>query len=209
MSKKKEHQYNDIHEAIKNGDLDAVKKWIRDQPESINKCLGVFSSLDCAIESENLEALEALLAAGADPNRKNGMCQLTALHYASHMSEVSFIQRLIAAGADLESQDYRGATPLHYAVTNSVEAVLTLLGAGANLEALNSGGRSVLDAAKAGIDHFGSHQCREKMIPFVESLMIAKKEKEVLDRMIFNQEGFKKEDLKASTHETKRSSLRV
>ncbi len=123
--------------------------------------------LQNALTTENLAEVEALLAAGADPNaidpggktavhraafaddphlldivlahggdpNARGLADTTPLVDAilarSHSLEK--IERLLAAGADPNSADPNGGTPLHTAArTNNGKAILILLNAGAS-----------------------------------------------------------------------------
>lgn len=61
-----------------------------------------------ACERHNLAILDALLAAGADPNR--GGDGSTPLHRATYEGFVAGIRRLLAAGADPRARDHRGRT---------------------------------------------------------------------------------------------------
>ncbi|WP_284774649.1 ankyrin repeat domain-containing protein [Agrobacterium sp. lyk4-40-TYG-31] len=114
------------------------------------------SSLDSEIEkqlkwhisrADYIQMLEALLAAGADPDARwdNG---LTMLAWGGDVTA----KVLLAHGADPNIRDTRGATPLHFARTG--EKVRLLVGAGADINALevspdveNSSGYTPLQSA--------------------------------------------------------------
>ena len=62
-----------------------------------------------------VEALEGILAAGADPNAPN-LGGNTALHYAAWADSPRAVAALIAAGANPELRNVYGATPLDIAL---------------------------------------------------------------------------------------------
>ncbi len=95
-----------------------------------------------AAEMENTEIIEVLLSNGGDPNLA-GYEGTTPLHVAVDIAidgtiqtggspgdePVSIIQRLLAAGANIESRDQRGETPLDLArAYRSNTVIATLLG---------------------------------------------------------------------------------
>ena len=60
-------------------------------------------------ESDDVEAVNALVEARADPNAKNRAGN-TALHAAPYQSAVRAIRALLAAGADRNARNAYGAT---------------------------------------------------------------------------------------------------
>ena len=85
-----------------------------------------------AWSSRDPAVIEALLAAGADPETQNDNDR-TPLHNAAANNETpEVVEALLAAGADLEARDANGNTPLQLAALNneSVHVVEALLDAG-------------------------------------------------------------------------------
>ncbi|GFO39900.1 LOW QUALITY PROTEIN: ankyrin repeat protein [Plakobranchus ocellatus] len=85
--------------------------------------------------------VEALLSAGADPNKSNDNGK-TALHLAA---DTEIISLLIQAGADLEARDDRGQTPLLRAAYRGKTGVINVLKKyGADMVAVDNEGNSAL-----------------------------------------------------------------
>ncbi len=68
-----------------------------------------------AAERGDVEAIEALIKAGVDPNASN-LADNTALHYAAWRGRTGAIKTLLAAGADPDARNVYRATPLDIAV---------------------------------------------------------------------------------------------
>jgi hypothetical protein len=101
------------------------------------------TALHLAAAGYRVEIVRLLLAAGADPNAATNHRRSTPLHYAADgyitgpvwdaKRQVGTIQCLLDTGAEINSQDKNGATPLHRAVrTRCAAAVRFLLEAGAD-----------------------------------------------------------------------------
>lgn len=112
-----------------------------------------WTALHIAALSDNQPLVDALLAAGADPDARPVSCvgsarnrsQRTALELAAYSGYLGIVQSLIAAGADVNCIDVNRETPLHSACRKgSAEVVRALVAAGANLHELNSSGRTPL-----------------------------------------------------------------
>ena len=71
--------------------------------------------LRAAAESDDVEAIDVLIKAGADPNAKNDAGN-TALHAAAYRGSVGAIRALLAAGADRNARNVYGATALDIAM---------------------------------------------------------------------------------------------
>jgi hypothetical protein len=101
------------------------------------------------IERQAIEVVKVLLAAGADPNiMVQGM--LSPLDLAVRRSKNPEIVRLfLEYGAQVDSRDFYGATPLMRAVViGDATLVTTLLNAGADPSATTNSGQGPLDLAK-------------------------------------------------------------
>src|ERR1043166_6593132 len=69
-----------------------------------------------ASRSGNVEAVKALLAAGANPNAKEEKRGQPALMWAAGEGNVEVVEALIAAGADIHARLDSGFTPFLFAV---------------------------------------------------------------------------------------------
>ena len=89
----------------------AVEFWSLPEPLQVNS-RGSFgnSPLFTTITWGDLEALEALLGAGADVNFVSEQGE-TPLHHAISMGEFKIAHRLIESGANCEAEDQHGKKP--------------------------------------------------------------------------------------------------
>ena len=106
------------------------------------------SPLSSAVACENVEALQALLEAGANVSGQTSSGQQSALHLAAAKGLSDCIHVLIAAGANVNAQDTLLMTPLHCAAQNGhASAVTTLLAHGADVKAVAKHGWTALHRA--------------------------------------------------------------
>ena len=103
-------------------------------------------SLSDALAARDTERLRGLLDRGAQPNGADG--QLSPLHEAVRMGEVSFVRMLLEKGASPNARDSAGETPLHEALRRrDHEIVGALLDFGANPNLPDRMGLTPLQAA--------------------------------------------------------------
>ena len=96
------------------------------------------TALHLAARRGRLAEIKALLAAGADPNARNGAAKETPLHFAAKRGRASALKALLAAGADPKAPNRYGETPLHWAAGEGHgPLVAALLAAGADPKAPN------------------------------------------------------------------------
>ena len=109
--------------------------------------------LTCA-RSGQVEAVELLLAHGANPNITDGWKGQTAVMWAAEEDHAAVVETLVAHGADIDTKATPGETALLYmAVQLGHEAtVRSLLAAGADATVTDPSGASLLHAA-ASADH--------------------------------------------------------
>ena len=72
---------------------------------------GAERSFIAAIQTNNIDAVKALLEAGADVNEP-AYTTKTPLHYASHSRNKEILKLMMTEGADLEAKTEQGFTPL-------------------------------------------------------------------------------------------------
>lgn len=102
----------DVWTAAAHGDRDAVRAQVvagasLDAPDPMSRR----SPLAWAVIGDQLDVVDDLLAAGADPNARYGERQ-TALHTAAVFGKAEATQRLLSAGAEVNARDAHGQTPL-------------------------------------------------------------------------------------------------
>ncbi len=91
---------------------------------------GACAPLQLAVEAGSLPAVEALLAAGADPHRKYGNSfgqQEQAAHAAAQFGHVEILRRLLDAGVKPMVRDGAKSTLLHAAAMGLRPACVGLL----------------------------------------------------------------------------------
>jgi len=172
----------EILKAIVDNDQKAVGQLLKSDPGLAMRLIrrpklyrsGIFhwiyagdTALHLAAAGYRVEIAGRLLAAGADPNAADNHRQSTPLHYAADgfvsgpvwdaNRQVATLRCLVAAGANIHSQDKNGATPLHRAVrTRCAQAVRFLLEAGADPTARNKPGSTPFHLAVQNTGRGGS-----------------------------------------------------
>ena len=110
---------------------------------------GAEKSFIAAIQTNNTEAVRALLDKGADVNEP-AYTSKTPLHYASHSRNMEILKFILSKGADLEARTEQGFTPLGYAVgLNHPDNCRALLEAGADVNTIDNWNRTNLNVAAA------------------------------------------------------------
>ncbi len=129
-------------DAIKDGDIKVVKSLLEhgEQANSVDK-LGR-SALFLAVDRQNLEVVQALLAAGADPNVGDIRPLMLAASYGSD----PIVRVLIKSGATVNALSPHGETALFFAVHyEHLDAVRTLICAGASVGKEENGNLDLVD----------------------------------------------------------------
>ncbi len=84
------------------------------------------TALQCAAEAGHLEVVNLFLDRGIGPNEKEG--STSALHRACKANHFDVVERLVAAGADINSrQEWDKYTPLQFAIKYERSEIATLL----------------------------------------------------------------------------------
>jgi ankyrin repeat protein len=109
--------------------------------------VGLGRALESASLHGHLDAVTALLHAGADANA-TGQDGRTPMHIAAEHGRIDVVKALLVAGADTRSAMPDGRTPLHAASEHGhIDVVKALLVAGADPSSAMSDGRTPLHAA--------------------------------------------------------------
>jgi ankyrin repeat protein len=146
-------QTDDIHGAVKSGDLNKVKLLLKSNIELLNKKdKNGKTILHHAIETGNNNIAEFIIRQGADLNLKDEDND-SPLHYAASLGNLDIIKMLIERGAtSINEGGYQKITPLHYACMEGHPQVVNfLLDKGANIEAREAHERTPLLAVGAGL----------------------------------------------------------
>lgn len=108
------------------------------------------TQLICAVENNNLEAVQSLLEVGANPNARNLQNGLTVLMMASGQANAGLVKLLLDADADVFAIDSKaGGSALHKACQGgNVEIVQLLVEAGAFVDSVapTTGHTPLMDA---------------------------------------------------------------
>lgn len=100
-------------------------------------------------QGRRLDLIDFLLAAGADINAADPRSGVTVLHEAAALyNDPALVSQLLAAGAQVDTRDDRGRTPLHAAADNDHANVAgILLDGGANPRTVDHDGLRPVDLA--------------------------------------------------------------
>jgi hypothetical protein len=111
------------------GDVPELRRRLERDPELVRlRTPDGFTPLHYAAFFGGAAAVEALLAADADPNAETeGGARLRPLHSAAAARDARSIELLLAAGADPDAQQAGGFTALHASAQHDDEAIAALL----------------------------------------------------------------------------------
>ena len=126
-----------IADAAMNEDFDSVQFLIQ-EGEEVNTAQGDgMTALHWAAENGDVEMLEMLMSAGANPEAVTRLGRYTPLHLASKLGREASVASLLRLGSAVNPRTTTGAvTPLHFAAASGSElAVKALLDHGANVDA--------------------------------------------------------------------------
>ena len=145
---------NMLYAAAVKGDFENVRRYIDiganiNSVDSSGSTIIYRMSLLKDLSMDQMNCLNYLLLKGADANKENynGYTPLTA-HLSSNLFNKELLDRLLQHNVEINSPDFDGDTPLHFAVmNNNLEAVEYLLENGANTNVKNKDGITPLHIA--------------------------------------------------------------
>ena len=136
-----------LHRAAENGDLVAIATLLTKGADIESRDNTGLTPLSYAVLAKETEAVKFLLQKGANINNDNAY-GVSALHAAVVEGEIEILNALLDY-SDVDLKGYLGVTPLMAAVQkNNVDAVKLLLERGANVNACNDHGYSLLHMAE-------------------------------------------------------------
>ena len=158
--------HGELCAAAHNGKLEIVQRLISggESPNSTNR----FGKTPLMHASENghIEIVKWLTEQGAEINYQTPKCpetggRLSALHFAAQKGQTSVIQRLVERGANINSLDGDGVTPLVHALFQKrIEAAEQLLILGADAGIVGNQGETAIGAAVMA----GAHRMVEMLL---------------------------------------------
>ena len=136
-------------DAAREGDLEQMRRHVaRGSKLDAPDAYGMYTPLKCVVEGRNIEGVQILLDAGANPNVKDrdGM---TPLMIACNAGQKEIAEALLAKGAEVNAKDNYDRTPLHSAINAARhEMVVLLVNAGADVNATDKQGQMPLAMAQ-------------------------------------------------------------
>jgi len=136
-----------LPEACDKGELQAVKKFLKDgaNPNIANE--NGFTPLLLAVQSGSLPIVKVLVEGKADLEGKHTPSDATPVISACLVGHLDILKYLTESGAKLDVRTKNGATPLHYAVSqNHKEVVQFLISKGVDVNAKDKDGATPLHA---------------------------------------------------------------
>jgi len=143
---------DDIHDAVKNGDLEEVRILLKSNSELLNILdKDGMTLLHRAIETSKTNIAGYLIEQGADINLKDKDND-SPLHYAAILGNLEIAKILLDRGAtSLNQGDNQQMTPLHFACERGhLDIIMLLLESGADIDARDGLGRNALMSACSG-----------------------------------------------------------
>jgi ankyrin repeat protein len=119
---------DEIHAAVRTGDLEKVKALLESHGEWLNKPdQNQKTPLHLALESGHIDMARYLIEQGADINLLD-KDKSSPLHNAAYLGRLEIVDLLLKKGAaSLNEGNFRGQTPLHFACEKGYPEVVTRL----------------------------------------------------------------------------------
>ena len=181
-----------IHLAIKNGDIDAVRRILKEDPSAISDrhfILGTAEDygdeevihptvLHAAVWAKHANIVELLLVSGSDIEALDAQ-QQTPLHYAVQGTSPEIVTLLLDHGANVEARDCYGSTPLIVLARNRInespiEIADILIAHGADIRATTDSGTSAFGATQGDNPGFAQHLVQHGLEPSLKDAFLAR-----------------------------------
>ena len=134
--------------AVEAGNLNALKKAVKDGFDLNKKGIESWTNLMLAVANGHFELVKCLLEAGADPNISNSF-NCSALHFAARYDNLPIVAILLEYGAEKECRDFDGNTPLAVAsLHGNADVSDFLVSKGSKVSARNNAEKSPVDIAR-------------------------------------------------------------
>lgn len=116
VNMKDNDSHNSLHLSVYTKDYDIVKIILNHKPAINSRIDSGETSLHISSNQELPRITKLLLDLGADPNIKDNEHELIPLNYAVNLNNVDLVKLLLGYGSNINSQDFYGRTPIHYAI---------------------------------------------------------------------------------------------
>ena len=126
---------------LQDGEFEQLAERIIEEPELLERTehLRGKTLLEIALESGNPDALDALLAHGAELESVTNIAN----QVVSSLNNLPLLETLLKYGADPDQPDSKGIAPIFYAVVErNTNAITALINGGANINVRNSFGQT-------------------------------------------------------------------
>jgi len=161
-SSNEDEKDQNVFRAINNGDMQAVKDFIRKYPEAINikdsedgiTLLHYAVMNNRNVNKGNIDVVKLLISQRADVNAKDNK-GITPLHLAVIKCNIDVAKLLISKGADVNATDKYSRTPLHYvAFQGNIDLAKLLISKGADVNVKDKFGETPLKTATGSKGNF-------------------------------------------------------
>lgn len=137
-----------LHSAIKKPDLSALRSLLTEPDLCLDASYAGVTALQLAQRLDSEEICSILLSSGASPNVSTDHEDNTLLHQAVIRNQTGIVGALLAAGAEADTSNADGLTPLNCAAElGLLDAARLLVEAGCHLDRASLKGRSPLITA--------------------------------------------------------------
>ncbi len=133
-----------LFQAVKNGDLDKIKRLLSEGANVNAKDYYGKTPLHYAVDKGYLNIAKYLISKGANVNAKDDY-GWTPLYYAFFDANLDMVKYLISKGANVNAKDDYGKTPLHYSDCRYLDVIKYLIKKGADVNARDKYGHTPLN----------------------------------------------------------------